>query len=179
MLTTSELIKKMAGVQPQLCSGKITAVDSQKGTCSFAPDGGVAPWQEVWLQHLGSDRSHSLMLPVEGSTGIATLLPGGIAALLTASAYARVLWLHEDMEIELNGDQLKINGGDNGGLVLVAALKRELDDLKNSLNRLAADYMAHFHTHPQGPTGPVAVAYTHQNLPPTDQQKMENKKILH
>ncbi len=81
--------------------------------------------------------------------------------------------------IEINDGEILINGGSFGGLIKIGDLVSKLNNLENALNSLLANYKAHNHLHPQGPTTAFVVPCTQVNLQTTVNGDIENDKIKH
>lgn len=76
-------------------------------------------------------------------------------------------------------EEIVLNGGENGGLVIIDALIKKLNAIEQKLNDFINDYKSHNHLHPQGPTTAFVKPSTLASLNKTKQDDLENKKVKH
>lgn len=76
-------------------------------------------------------------------------------------------------------EEVSINGGKNGGLVIVEYLVGKLNAVEQKLNDLISDYKAHNHMHPQAATTGFVKSPTISNLAKTQKSDLENEKVKH
>ncbi|WP_299460564.1 hypothetical protein [uncultured Microscilla sp.] len=76
-------------------------------------------------------------------------------------------------------EEVLLNGGENGGLVMVEILVSKLNVIEQKLNDFISEYKDHNHLHPQGPTTAFVKPSTLTSLDKTKQDDLENKKVKH
>ena len=90
-------------------------------------------------------------------------------------------------KLELDASSILLNGGDNGGLIVIADLITKINRIENTYNALVTDYKAHVHPVPSAlpltPGVPVvttpAVTAATPITPITLKSDLENKDVKH
>ncbi len=140
--------------------GKVKAVNEGQTTCDVDIETDVTIF-DVRLRAVVTDNKGMWVLPKVNSFVVIAQVEGGTDfVLLSASEVDKVFIVIGSTTLEVNanqikvnndklviqGDQFTVNGGNNNGLVKVAALKTKLNNLENKLNSLLTAYNAHVHT---------------------------------
>lgn len=163
-----------ADIDRGLFTAEVTKVSGD--TCSVRY--GDLVFEDVRLRVIAEDSNNSRMLltPKVGSCVLVADLSGG-----DKRDFA-VVMLSEVQKVELTADEVKLNGGSNGGLVKIEELTKQLNELIDKFNN---------HTHSgviisvSGGSGAPAVGIKGNSETPTptaaqfDQSKYEDTTIKH
>jgi len=163
-----EAIQYLAGTHDNefivVADAEVTEVDQPNRVCTVALiDGKVANIRDDARLMCAIDDG-ILILPTVGST---------VTIILSTFT--------DPLVIGFSGvDSIILKGGDLGGLAIVPALIKKINNIENMLNDLASKYNSH--THPVvstgAPTGSTSTQET-TTLIPTQQSEIENTSITH
>lgn len=163
----------------QLFVGKVIKVNQQQQTVDVSPTNGDAEIYDVRLKaKIGSGEG---IFPAIGSEIVVGLLEGSETNAV-ALAFSEV----DDAKfklvrsLELDSEEIVINGGLNGALIIIEKLVERIQRLENAHNSLLNQFSTHTHTHSLGPgtTSPTISTLTPIN-PLTIATDLENPKIKH
>lgn len=157
-----ERLKKLGGRTLSLYQGVVESVED--GTCTVIIDGLAIP--DIRLRATTTeDDMELLIIPAVGSGVIVGSLTGGFEQLVILSID--------------RADQIILNGGHRGGLVLVNELTRKLNVLEKDLNDLK-EVMSTWTPIPQDGGASLksaVVSWAGQKLRKTQVRDLENPKI--
>ncbi|MDR0829837.1 MAG: hypothetical protein LBN95_06980 [Prevotellaceae bacterium] len=171
-------IKNIAGVfalmneQVPIFLAKITAVDG--ATCEIELDGTTLT--DVRLRSVINNEDSKLVItPKVGSYVILADLSGGRYTELVAIQYSEI------DKIEINTNEIIINGGNLGGMVKSEIVANKVSELEKKVNEIITILTGV--TIPLAPTGtyPFAPIFSavSQLLPLSQKSDFENEKIKH
>ncbi len=164
-----------ADIDRGLFTAEVTKVSGD--TCSVRY--GDLVFEDVRLRVIAEDSNNSRMLltPKVGSCVLVADLSGG-----DKRDFA-VVMLSEVQKVELTADEVKLNGGSNGGLVKIEELTKQLNGLKDVVNDLISKYNKHTHSVATPDTFNGTAAPTtdteSQTAAQFDQSKYEDTTIKH
>lgn len=157
-----ELMRTNTPRQVTIC--KVVSVDEEKLTCTVQE---LESGQELFQVRLNaaSTALQTVLIPKVDSIVLVGLIGNNRQSRFVA------------MVSEV--DKIYLNGGENGGLIIIGDLVTKLNNLVTEVNALKSDYVGH--THPTAATGPPSVP----SIPFTgtfsqfSKDDFENKKIKH
>jgi hypothetical protein len=170
--------------RPELFSGVVKSVDTTNNTCAVEPVDGSAIMPDVKLRAVGdSNTSGVVIAPKVGANVIVAKIMGNYnnTVLLLTDVIETVTINSTGFKLELSstGD-LKINGGNNGGIVKVSALVQRLNALESELNNLKSILSAWVPAPGDGGAAlKIAIASFLQPIQTTTSAPLENNKIQH
>lgn len=132
MSTIAELIREI--VKPLLTlsafTGKVVKVDKDKETCTIQPDDeGPEVFNVRLTAVIKSQDSKQLFIPVVGSEVVVGVLDNNINNCYVAQ-YSEI------EKIEWKAEAIEFNGGENGGLAVVAELVKKFNRLEQKHDAL-------------------------------------------
>ena len=186
-LTIREAIKEIIKDENELYSliCNIDEVDETVRTIKATPIDGGASIFDVRLQSSLEGEKGFVIIPVVDSKCIVTFTSKDTAfASLFEEIDKTILVVGTSIEIEC--DDIKFNGGDNGSLIIIQALIDVVNNLENKHNSLVKDLNSRTFvtTATIGPTAVLGIItaspLTGLDISPTTKvSDIENKKIQH
>jgi hypothetical protein len=179
-MTIKEIIERAAKGDDELYSvvATVNEVDESARTCTCTPIDGGAQLFDVRLQAGTGAETGLVQIPTKESQVVVTFLSKDTAFISLFVEVEKVL---------LNCEEVTINNGDNGGLVIVQELVNKLNALEEAHNGLVTSFNTHIHN-TTATVGPSAVPgvitpTTSQNTdviaPTTQVVDLENTKVKH
>lgn len=177
-MTIKEIIEQVSKGDEELYSivATVDEVDESARTCTCTPINDGAQLFNVTLQAARSASTGFVQIPKVKSHVVVTFLSKDTAFVSLCVEVDKVL---------LNCEEITLNDGTNGGLVVAQNLVNKINALESLVNQLVVSYKTHIHNAPQAPTGtlpttPLLIPFTGQNIAPiTTAQDLENTKITH
>lgn len=108
----------------------VKSVDSQKRVCEAVPIDGTATLFDVKMQANESQTNGFLVIPKVGSKVIVTFMNQTSAFLSLCAEIDSFEVILGEKSIKLTSDGLVLNGGNNGGLIVIEMLIKELGKLQ-------------------------------------------------
>ena len=127
---TKEILEKLRSLNTskiEVFSGMVKSVDEEAGTMEIMPDDDDAEFVLPCLLRADDDGLKGIVpLPEVGSEVVVSSVDGGAPFILVrASKLSGVLI--DVPELTIKCDAIEINGGINNGLIIIEALKNELE----------------------------------------------------
>lgn len=115
--------------------------------------------------------------PAVGSTIVIAYINGNPATpyIVACTDVDRVAIKVGETTVDVDGDTITLNGGDNGGMVLVDKLTEKLNQLQQQIDAIQAAIEAHSHATPAGTT--TGTTYARVNVSRFNASDYENEKI--
>lgn len=145
--------------------GTVTAIDKGERTCTVTPITGEADVQDVNLQANTSLDNGIVTFPVLDSEVIVSFLSDENAYI---SLFSEI-------------DEIRINNGENGGLINISDLVGKLNTVENDLNDLKTVLAAWVPVTQDGGTALKAALGTYYTefIVPTQEAELEDTNVLH
>jgi len=172
----NSLIDRKLKMQTIVC--EVLRVTESVATCDCRPVNGAADFLGVRLQSAVSSNQLGLIaFPAIGSLVMIGLVErkDGAACVLLTSELSGIKIKMQEFELSLNDNQMLLNGGLNGGLVVLSKLVERLNAIERAHNELLLSYNLHFHAFN---TLPPTIQSTASTLI-TQVAQIENTKIKH
>jgi hypothetical protein len=158
---------------------KITAVDETARTCDCEPLNGDPEFFDVRLQSVISGADGFVLIPAVDSVGIVTFVNNTTGYLATCSKIDKMI-VKSDVEILIDCEDIKFNGGSNGGLIKINDLVSKLNAVEQKVNDLITACSSVVVALAPAGTFPLASFFTSVTpLTPTQTTDIENDKIKH
>ena len=176
------LLKDFTQAPVQVKAGTVTEVDEDAQTCTVKPVDGAELLDVRLKANIDEDEETCINIPAVDST----VLVGAIhndpdtTFIAMTSKVSKVIKKINDQTYEMTDQSHVFNGGDNGGLIIIADLINQLNAIENKINTFLNAYNAHTHPDPSsGSTGPANNAGTVTTLTNTSATDIENDKVKH
>lgn len=179
-LTIKEIIQRIVRDEEELYSviGTVTAVDEDARTIDVQPIDGSAEILDVKLQANIDGSSGFVLIPEEDSEVVVTFLGKDTAYMALATDVEKIL---------IDTEEITINGGDNGGLIIIQNLVDKINALENAHNGLVTSFNTHTHittatisaSAVPGVIAPTTTQSSDTIAPTTSVSDLENDKITH
>ena len=164
-LIKDELKTASGGASASSFEAEVLEIDKVANTCKVKKLSTGLELEGIRLiSDTDSKEGNTVFYPVVGSTVVVafdTVSVGGFISKISATS------------------EIMLNGGENGGLILIEALVDKLNILEQKLNDFIIEYKAHNHAHPIAPTVGLAMPSTLSSLPKTAKSELENKNVKH
>lgn len=181
-----ESIRRISGVQPVVMSGKVTEVQEADGTCAVLLSIDDEPTEGVLITAVTGNANGVVLLPKQDSqVWVAEIDGPGKWGVVKYSEVEKVtVTIGGTAEVVVTEGEIVLNGGEKGGVVVVADLVEKINRLENTLNGLITKFNAHTHVYAPGPLPPVPTAppiplETAVIAPVTMVADLENPKVKH
>lgn len=161
-----ELIKdSLQIVSDSIFEAEVISVDKTENTCKVKK---LSSGLEIEGVRLLVDAS------AQGGVTVFYPAPGSIVLVnLDKTTLNGVVLSHTQTE------EISLNGGQNGGLVIIEHLVGKLNAIEEKLNELITEYKAHNHSHPQAATTGLLIPSQLSNITKTVKSDLENEKVKH
>lgn len=179
-MTIKEIIEKAAKGDEELYSiiATVDEVDEDARTCACTPIDGAAQLFNVNLQAGKEAQTGLVQFPSINSQVVVTFLSKDTAFVSLCVEVDKVL---------LDCDEITLNGGDNGGLIVIQSLVDKINALEKAHNGLVTSFNTHIHTTTAtvsasavpGVIAPTTAQSTDTIAPTTTVNDIENGKITH
>ena len=179
-MTIKEIIEKASKGDDEIYSivATVDEVDESARTCTCTPINDGAQLFNVTLQAARSASTGFVQIPAANSHVVVTFLSKYTAFVSLCVEVDKVL---------LNCDEITLNDGDNGGLIIIADLVNKINALEDAHNGLVQSFNLHTHNTTATISASAVVGVitptTSQNsdiiAPTTTVQDIENTKITH
>lgn len=179
-MTIKEIIEKAAKGDEELYSiiATVDEVDEDARTCSCTPIDGAAQLFDVNLQAGKEATTGFVQIPTVESQVVVTFLSKDTAFISLCVEVDKVL---------LDCDEVTINGGDNGSLIIIQDLVDKINAIEDAHNGLVSDFNLHTHN----TTATISASAVPGVISPTTSQNtdiiietttvaaIENTKVTH
>lgn len=145
----------------------VTDVDIPSRTCTVLPIGGDAVTEIENVQLMGEVDDGMLLIPAIDSTVIVTYSTKNIPYISLYSQLQKV--------VMVGIDGIQFQGGELGGMAIVAKLVAQYNKLESAFNGLVALYNTHSHVANGSPT----LSQDNTVLIPTQLTDIENQSVTH
>ena len=179
-MTIKEIIEQVSKGDEELYSivATVDEVDESARTCTCTPINDGAQLFNVTLQAARSASTGLVQIPKVNSQVVVTFLSKDTAFVSLFVEVDKVL---------LNCDEITLNDGGNGGLIIIADLISKINALENAHNGLVQSFNLHTHVTTATISASAVVGVitptTSQNTdiiaPTTTAQDIENTKVTH
>lgn len=175
--------KKIINRYSTITIGK--AVNIRDGVCDVDRNG-APKLLDVRLNALEEiGESYATIVPVENSFVLCGVIENTKedAVVLTCSEVQKIIWKVGEMQLDVTADGIVMNGGDNGGIPIVAKVTDRLNLLEKDLNDLKTIFSSWTPVSNDGGAAlkglPTMQKWFGGQLTETEVSQIENPKITH
>lgn len=203
MTDIRQIIRQLAQPDAEMASMvcRVDSIDKEARTIDCSPINDEAPILGVNLQANQQQRVGICVFPVVGSYVVVTFTADGAAAFVSLfdeiESAEVVIGLSkvvidndgirfdtEEMSEHIGKQDIKINGGQLGGLIIIQKLTDKLNELTNTVNKLVNAYNNHNHittaTVGTGPVGQISPPQVYADLAKAfNKNDYEDTKVSH
>lgn len=178
-------IRRIAGPNhPALMSGVVKAVQEGDGTCDVLMTGDDEVTGGVLINGVTENENGVIIIPAKDSiVWVAEIDGPGLLGIVKYSDTTKVtVKVGGVAELSVADGEVVMNGGDNGGLVVVQALVDKINRLETKLNALVTKFNSHVHVTACGAgPGTASPTVTPETpiAPATTVRDLENDKVKH
>lgn len=175
------VLRQMLQNDPVL-SGTVTSVSESKRTCTVQLDNGIKVYN-VMLNAVKEAAKGITVIPVNKTNVQMIAISDTDFLIISIEEPKKVLWDIDGVTLEVKKDLFEINGGENGGLVMIKELKENLDALKKFVMKIHSSLPSAFSAVGASTAANGANGATSYNGAMAGQainfKDMENKKVKH
>lgn len=177
-------------IKDQSVKAKVLSIDKTNNVCDVEPISGGAKYLDVKLTAInGETKSKIISYPKIGSEVIISIIKNNeanayvsqvseVESFLVENEKCKVL-IKEDGSVNIDSDNIVINGGDFGGLIKVDELKKQLDKNTNTLKAIQNVFNAWVVAPGDGGSVLKGASTSFTSMPLASLNSIENKKVKH
>lgn len=161
----------------QAIDGTIFSVDEDEFTCSVTVSDSTSSIQydDVPLRVLIGSQASVIEIPVVGTNCVIFFRDGVLGR-------PQLAMVHEVDKLLLNCNQIIANNGNNGGLINIVDLVKDVNSIKDDVNKLKTIFSSGWVVVPNDGGAALkaaAASWAGDQLPETDRSDYEDTTILH
>ncbi len=175
-----ESMKRVFKNNNAVMTGKVLEVDQEKCTCTI--DVGGQKFLNVALRSIVSDDMGFVLFPEEGSKILIVRFDNSNRLfMLNAEKLEKIHVKIADTKLVLKGNEIIINNGNLGGLVVIGDLVEKLNNIENDLNAIKNVFSTWVPVPNDGGAAlkTAATSWAGDVLAITQTENIENDKVKH